>query len=112
MADISEEVLRLDKRLYDMESVLTAYEAEYRMQYHAIPIKLDDNLYALAGRSLSGERPPTDAQKSLFDEYAVQYEKVRNSMMTFVDADLDRFNKMLKSAGVEPVSIPAHITPQ
>ena len=112
VADISEEVLQLDNRLYDMESVLTAHEAEYRMQYHAIPIKLDDKLYALAGRSLSGERPPTDAQKSLFDEYAVQYEKVRNSMMTFVDADLDRFNKMLKSAGVEPVSIPAHITPQ
>jgi len=109
---ISEDVHQLDSRLYDMEAVLTAYKAEYRMQYHAIPIKLDDKLYTLAGRALSGERPPTEAQKNLFDDYAREYGKVKTSFLHFVDKDLGRFNDMLTSAGIEPVSVPPHITSQ
>jgi len=109
---ISEDVQQLDSRLYDMEAVLTAYNAEYRMQYHAIPIKLDDKLYTLAGRALSGERPPTEAQESLFNEYAAEYGRVRTSLKHFVDNDLNRFNEMLTSADIEPVFIPPHITSQ
>jgi len=82
------------------------------MQYHAIPIKLDDKLYTLAGRALSGERPPTEAQKNLFDEYAREYGRVKTSVTRFVEEDLARFNDMLTSAGVDPVSIPPHIAPQ
>ena len=87
-----------------------SYEAEYRMQYHAIPIKLDDKLYALAGRTLYGERPPTESQKNLFDEYALQYSQVEASMKKFIDEDLHSFNNLFESAGVEPISIPADTT--
>lgn len=103
------QVHQLDSILYNMETVLTSYEAKYRMQYHAIPIKLDDKLYALAGRAMSGERPPTEAQISLFDEYVQQYTQVLTYMFKFIENDLGGFNDRLNSAGAEQVSIPAHI---
>lgn len=99
----------LNDRLYRIEGTLTAYDAEYRMQYHAIPVRLDDKLYTLAGRVLAGDRPPTRAQQRLFDEFLAQYKTARASLRTFIDDDLDAFNRALAAAGREPVPIPEHL---
>lgn len=96
----------LDERLYRIESALTAYDAEYRMQYHAIPVRLDDKLYTLAGRALAGDRPPTRAQRQLFDEFLTQYEDARASLRAFIDNDLVAYNHALVAAGQEPIPVP------
>lgn len=38
------------------------------------------------------------------------YEQVEASMKKFIDEDLQSFNNLFESAGVEPISIPADTT--
>lgn len=99
----------LDEKLYDMEYVLTAYEVEYRMQYHAIPVRLDDKLYTLARRVAAGEGRPTKAQRELFNRYLGVYAQVQSDIGQFLDKDLSRFNAALLAIGAEPVDTPAHL---
>ncbi len=108
--EFEELVSNLDEALYDMEAVLTAYEVEYRMQYHAIPVRLDDKLYTLARRVATGEGKPTKAQRELFERYSADYADVLSDMEQFLGEDLSRFNTALQSAGADPVEAPVHLT--
>ena len=67
-------------RLYALEDVLIQYTAEYRMEYHAKPTKLDDKLYNLAGHALLGDARPTRAQEELYLEHRATYEGVRSRL--------------------------------
>ena len=105
----SAEARALDDQLYRMEDVLTAYDVEYRMQYMAIPVRLDDKLYTLAERALSGNSPPTEAQRALFGRFSAEYGVVHDSMQAFLETDLQNFNQRLTAAGSRPIDVPAHL---
>jgi hypothetical protein len=99
----------LGEMLYDMEDILTAYTVRYRMQYHAIPVKLDDKLYNLARRAGAGEGAPTKAQRLLFEEYVATYANVQDDIDRFLADDFADYNDVLKAAGAGPVETPAHL---
>ena len=92
-----------------MEDVLTAYTVRYRMQYHAIPVKLDDKLYNLARRVIAGDGRPTAAQRELFAEFQADYAAVRQDMRTVLTDDLAAFNRSLAAAGLDRIETPPHL---
>ncbi|MCG8441822.1 MAG: hypothetical protein MI723_08435 [Caulobacterales bacterium] len=100
---------QMSDALYLIESVLTAYMAEYRMQYHAIPVRLDDKLYILGERVVTGDRRPTEAQRELFADFQARYGAARADLAAFLRDDLAAFNAMVGEGGAEPVAIPAHL---
>ena len=112
-AEVSEEIARgvalLDEKLYDMEDILTAYTVEYRMQYHAMPIKLDDKLYNLARRVNAGVAAPTRSQTELFGDYLETYDTVKSDMARFLAEDLRAFNDALSAAGADTIETPSHL---
>jgi len=107
-SDLADRVEGLNDKLYRLEDVLTAYTVVYRMEYHAKATKLDDKLYNLAGHALRGDARPTTAQKELFAEHKATYDAARDGVRSFLDNDLAAFNATARSAGLEPVAIPAH----
>lgn len=107
-SDLADRVEGLNDKLYRLEDVLTAYTVVYRMEYHAKATKLDDKLYNLAGHALRGDARPTKAQKELFAEHKATYDAVRDGVRSFLDNDLAAFNAAARSAGLKPVTIPAH----
>jgi len=110
-SSLAERVADLNDKLYRLEDVLTAYTAVYRMEYHAKATKLDDKLYNLAGHALRGDARPTMAQKELFEEHKSTYNTVCQGIRRFLEKDLAAFNAAARSAGLEPVAIPAHFGP-
>lgn len=107
-SDLADRVEGLNDKLYRLEDVLTAYNVVYGMGYHANATKLDDKLYNLAGHALRGDARPTKAQKELFAKHKATYDAVRDGVRSFLDNDLAAFNATARSAGLEPVAIPAH----
>ena len=107
--DLGSAASTLNERLYDMEDVLTAYTVRYRMQYHAIPVKLDDKLYNLARRVIAGDGRPTAAQRELFAEFQADYAAVRHDMRTVLTDDLAAFNRSLAAAGLDRIETPPHL---
>ena len=99
----------LNERLYDMEDVLTAYTVRYRMQYHAIAVKLDDKLYNLARRVIAGDGRPTAAQRELFAEFQADYAAVRQDMRTVLTDDLAAVNRSLAASGLDQIQTPPHL---
>ena len=107
--DLGSAASTLNERLYDMEDVLTAYTVRYRMQYHAIPVKLDDKLYNLARRVIAGDGRPTAAQRELFAEFQADYAAVRHDMRAVLTDDLAAFNRALAAAGLDRIETPPHL---
>ena len=107
--DLGPAASTLNERLYDMEDVLTAYTVRYRMQYHAIPVKLDDKLYNLARRVIAGDGRPTAAQRELFAEFQADYAAVRHDMRAVLTDDLAAFNRALAAAGLDRIETPPHL---
>ena len=107
--DLGSAASTLNERLYDMEDVLTAYTVRYRMQYHAIPVKLDDKLYNLARRVIAGDGRPTAAQRELFAEFQADYAAVRHDMRAVLTDDLAAFNRSLATAGLDRIETPPHL---
>jgi hypothetical protein len=110
-SDLAKRIDNLNDKLYRLEDVLTAYTAVYRMEYHAKATKLDDKLYNLAGHTLRGDARPTKAQMELFEEHKATYDTVIQGIRRFLEKDLAEFNAAARSAGLEPVAIPAHFGP-
>lgn|GEM_PF-3852786 len=96
----------LKHKLFAMEDILIQYKATFRMQLHAMPVKLDDKLYTLAGHVLKGEARPTRAQENLFAEHIITFNSVRDQLNDFIKSDLTDFNTAAKRIGVKSVIIP------
>ncbi|MEM7351515.1 MAG: glycosyl hydrolase [Acidobacteriota bacterium] len=77
--------------LYLFEDQLIQFDAIYRMEFHAKPIKLNDKLYILAGRVGRGEARPTEAQYALFRELAGEVDTVRARLATWKENELATF---------------------
>ena len=110
--DLDPAAAALNETLYDMEDILTAYTVTYRMQYHAIPVKLDDKLYTLARRVITGDGQPTQAQRELFAKFKAIYAEVKRDMRAFLAGDLSGFNRSAADAGLQAVDIPPHLVAQ
>ncbi|MCH7752122.1 MAG: hypothetical protein IH898_08210 [Planctomycetes bacterium] len=83
---------RLNSRLYELEDVIYAYNVTFRMQYHAIPVRLEDKLLNLAGHVLRGEARPTQAQEELFVDHKATYQSVLDGLDDFIKKDFAAFN--------------------
>lgn len=96
---LAQRAAEINDRLYRLEDVLIQYDAEFRMEYHAKPTKLDDKLYNLAGHALRGDARPTKAQEELFVEHMATYQNVLSGLSELISGDLATFRALAEEPG-------------
>lgn len=98
----------LVKKLTEIEEALYQTKNKSPQDPLNYPIQLNNKLAALAGVVGSSDNPPTDQSYVVYEDLVTRINGQLNGLRTALDADLARFNELVRKASV-PVVAPAPI---
>jgi hypothetical protein len=107
-ADALKAAEELVKKLTAIEEALYQTKNKSSQDPLNYPIQLNNKLAALAGVVGSSDNPPTDQSYVVYEDLVTRINAQLNGLKSALDADLARFNEMVRKASV-PVVAPAPI---
>jgi hypothetical protein len=69
------------------------------------PIKLNNKIASLLGVVESGEGPPTEQSRQVFEDLSGRLQVQLNRLQVIIETDLRRLNELLESNGLSPIVV-------